>query len=270
MNQWVSYLIAFLFVSLGFVLAIIGKKRFSIDNSAFFASLIFAPMLAYLILFGRLSEFKGFGIELKLLEAAAAPVEILEVKTSTISPTSQSAKEVIAQSQLKAYFGIGSEVVILRAPKKQEEVGFREVFRVANQLYSSLLQGSLQFFVILDDSDQVLGYFEKDIFLDILRIEIEQVIRGKRNKYETEIAKEQLQQTQLWDIVSFPRLKAESWGLNTTIGAKTSKLDALKTMVQKDLSAIVVTDEGRKYKGIVKREDIVSDLLINLYSLVQK
>jgi len=51
-----------------------------------------------------------------------------------------------------------------------------------------------------------------------------------------------------------------------TIRINTSNQEALKIMREKNLDAIVVVDGQGKYKGIVKRNDIVSDLLLNLYT----
>lgn len=268
MTPLIPYIITFIFVVLGLLLAGAAKKWFSIDNGALFASLIFAPIVAYLILSGQLLEFKGFGLEAKFLEAAAKSVKTSPVKTTTISPTSDSIKDLTEKSKVKSFFGIGSEVVLLKVPENREKtkVSAREVFQVAHQIYPSLLQGIFQFLVVLDESDRVLGYFEKEFFFDILRIEIEQTIRGKRTEYQKERVEEQLQQTQLWDIVENPRMRAGTWGVKETIRINTSNLEALRTMREKNLCAIVVVDGQGKYKGIVKLNDIVSDLLLNLYT----
>ena len=93
---------------------------------------------------------------------------------------------------------------------------------------------------------------------------MEQSIRGKRTEFQKEMVKEQLQQTQLWDIVKFPKMRAESWGIRDTIPIKTSNIDALKIMRDKNLNAIVVVDGKGKYNGIVKRNDIVTDLLLKI------
>lgn len=269
MTTLVPYIITFIFIVLGLLLAGAAKKWFDIDNSALFASLIFAPIVAYLVLSGQLMEFKGFGLEAKFREAATKSVQTSPVKTTTISPTSDSIKDLTEKSMAKAFFSIGSEVVLLKVPKNREktEVGVREAFQVAHQIYPSLLQGIFQFLVVLDESDHVLGYFEKEFFSDILRIEIEQTIRGKRTVYQKERVEEQLQQTGLWDIVENPRMRADTWGVKETIRIDTSNLEALRTMREKNLRAIVVVDGQGKYKGIVNRNDIVSDLLSNLYKL---
>jgi len=268
MVSLIPYLITFVFIALGLFLAVIAKKYFSIDNSALFASLIFAPIVAYLVFSGQLSEFRGFGLEAKFREAAAQPVKTSNLRSTTISPTSGEVSELLEKSDLKAYFGIGSEVVIQKVLTNNDEnkIGFREVFQVAHKIYPSLLQGVFQFLIILDESERVLGYFEREFFLDILRIEIEQNIRGKRTGYQKEKVEEQLQQTQLWDIVEYPRKKAEAWGIQETISNTTTNLEALKIMREKNLKAIVVVDGDRKYSGIVKRNDIISDLLSSLYS----
>ena len=202
MAPYIPYFVTFIFVIIGLILAGIAKKAFSIDNGPLFASLIFAPIVAYLVLSGQLLEFKGFGIEAKFRDVAAQFVEIESPNIAIITPTSDSIKELSEKAKTNAFFGIGSEIVLLQTPinEEQKKFGFREVFQVAHQIYPSLLQGIFQFLIVLDESDRVLGYFGKEFFYDLLRIEMEQTIRGKRTEFQKEMVKEQLQQTQLWDI----------------------------------------------------------------------
>lgn len=267
MTSVIIYIITFGFVGVGLLLAGVAKKWFSIDNGPLFASLMFSPIIVYLVLSGQLLEFKGLGLEAKFREVATQRVKTTSLNTTTITLSSDSIPESTRRAEVRAFFGIGSEVVLLEADVSSTDrsIGVRDVFSVAHKIYPSLLQGNFQYLVILDESDRVLGYFRKEFFFDILRIEIEQTIRGRREAYQEARVEEQLQQTQLWDIVSNPRLRAETWGIKETVHVNTTTLEALQILTEVGLEAIVVVDGEGKYRGVVKRSDIVSDLVMNLF-----
>ena len=52
--------------------------------------------------------------------------------------------------------------------------------------------------------------------------------------------------------------------IKETILINTSNIEALKTMREKNLKAMVVVDGQGKYNGIVKRDVIVTDLLLKI------
>ncbi len=164
-------------------------------------------------------------------------------------------------------WGRGIEVVLIKTSPSElnEEELKKEVLKKARQIYPSLIQGTLQFVVIIDNFNRILGYFEKEFFYDLLRIEIEQILRGKREKYEIDKVIEQLQQTNLWSIVQYPKIKANDWGLKKTIRSSASNIEALKLIDKENQYAIVVVDDESRYNGIVKQNEIVSEIILNIF-----
>jgi hypothetical protein len=247
----------------GLGIAFICARYLKVNAGVLLVSALFAPAVLFLGLSGRLVEFKGLGLEAKFQEAAARPI----IPTS-VNPSSPSASAIEQLSGAKAYFGIGSQVVILEAPTADVPISRQRVLDVAVQIYPGLLQGNFELLVVLDSSKKVLGYFRREFFFDLFRIELEQTIRGARQKFDSERVGEQLEQTQLWDIVEYPRMRAESWGSKLFIPLNDSNARALVKLTSANQEAAVVVGAEGTYAGIVRRSDIVSELLTALTGTV--
>jgi hypothetical protein len=264
MNETTAALFSTLgFLLLGVLMALGSKHYLKLDSGAFLGGMMFAPILMFLAMSGRLVEFKGLGLEAKFQQAARQQVKPL-ASTKPVSRAAPSAKGIRDTSDLRSFFGIGSEVVIITAGREDKPVTRQAVIDVALQIYHGLLQGKFEILAVLDESDRLLGYFPRSSFLDLLRIEIEQTIRGDRKQFDSKRVGEQIEQTQLWDIVEYPRTRAERSGIKGTVRISDSNARALASLHAAKLPAMVVVDNEGKYAGIVRREDILSELVISL------
>ena len=243
----------------GLGIVFICARYLKINAGGLLVGALFAPAILYLGLSGRLVEFKGIGLEATFQQTAARPIAPTSVK-----PSSPSASEIQQRSGANAYLGIGSEVVLLEAPPADIPITRRRVLDVAVQIYPGLLQGNFALLVVVDSSNKVLGYFHREFFFDLLRIEVEQTIRGVRQQFDSKRVGEQLEQTQLWDIVEYPRMRAESWGSKLFIQTTDSNASALAKLTAANQETAVVVDAKGAYAGIVRRSDIVSTLLAAL------
>lgn len=250
-----------LIAGLGIVLICV--RYLKVDAGVLLVGALFAPAVLFLGLSGRLVEFKGLGLEAKFQQAAARPI----IPTS-VKPSSPSISEIQHRSGAKAYLGIGSQVVLLEAPSSDIPITRQRVIDVAVQLYPGLLQGNFDLLVVVDSSNKVLGYFHREFFFDLLRIELEQTIRGARQQFDSKRVGEQIEQTQLWDVVEYPRMRAESWGSKVFIQTTDSNAGALAKMTSANQEVAVVVDSNGAYAGIVRRKDIVSELLTALTGAV--
>jgi len=247
----------------GLGIVFICARYLKVDAGVLLVGALFAPAVLFLGLSGRLVEFKGLGLEAKFQQAAARPI----VPTS-VKPSSPSASAIQRRSGANAYLGIGSQVVLLEAPSADIPISRQRVLDVAVQIYPGLLQGNFEVLVIVDSSKKVLGYFRREFFFDLLRIELEQTIRGARQQFDSKRVGEQLEQTQLWDVVEYPRMRAESWGSKVFIPPTDSNASALAKLTLANQEAAVVADAKGAYAGIVRRSDIVSELLAALTGTV--
>lgn len=252
---------AFGFLFVGLLLVALCVRYFKIDSGAMLVGVLFAPILIFLAASGRLVEFKGLGVEAKFQQAANQPVK---PKAEKIRPLASSGKEIRDSNLVRRAFAIGIEVVLITAGQEDRAVTSDGVLDVAQQIYPGLLEGNFVALVVLDESERPLGYFPRSFFWDLLRIEILQTVRGKRTRFDSERVSEQLEQTQLWDIVATPRVRAEADGTKTTVRASASNAEALSVMTASHIPAVVVVDDAGKYAGIVRRDDIVSTLVAAL------
>lgn len=255
--DFASLLATAIALAVGLALAWWCSKRLKSDSGALLVAVLFAPTVLYLGLSGRLIEFKGLGVEAKFQSVAARAV----TPTGHIKPVSPSASAIHSVAQAKTLMGMGSQVVLLTAPAEDREIKAHQVNPVARSIYPGLLDGTFEMLVVLDSETKVLGYFHKQYFFDLLRIELEQVIRGDRSDYDYKRVYQQLEQTQLWDLVAYPKVRAENEGRQLKIQATTSNADALALLDASGTESAVVVDASGKYAGIVRRSDIVSALL---------
>ena len=244
-------------LAIGLALARWCNKSLKADSGALLVAVLFAPTLLYLGLSGRLVEFKGLGLEAKFQDVASRAV----TPKGQIRPVSSSASDIQSVAPAKTFMGIGSQVVILTAPTEDREVKAHHVNPVARSIYPGLLDGSFEMLVVIDKDSKVLGYFHRQYFFDLLRIELEQVIRGDRSDYDYKRVYQQLEQTQLWDLVAYPKVRAENEGRQLMLPSTTTNADALAKLDSAGSDSAVVIDSVGKYVGIVRRSDIVSALL---------
>jgi CBS domain-containing protein len=257
--NWVAFCITFIFSAVGLTAAWLAQKVLKIENSTLFGSLFFAPILAYFVFSGQISEVKGFGMEVKFREVATKKIEI---KAESILPALSGKKH----GELQSFFAGGSEVVVLNADKaeKYRENPLPLAFRIAEQISANLLQGKFELLVVVDDQDRLIGTFAKSWFMDIPSIPDVHVSRGHDRDFDQTDEKRirrNLSKTLLWDILLAPRERTKNWGSSVTIKETASQLETFRTLIQHRVEALPVVNAEGKYKGIIRQSDIAVALL---------
>lgn len=222
-------------------------------------------LFSILLIFRTTGPVESFKIGDSGLEAKFATVANMAIVPSSIIPLSGSAKEIQEISDAKAVLGIGAQVVILQQLRENATLSSNDVISVAHKISPGLLQGNFEVLVVIDRNMKVVGYFSREFFFDLLRIELEQTIRGERKSVRP--VKEQIEQTQLWDIVENPKMRAEDWGSKVFIKYNASNVDALGQLDSSNQEVGVVVAEDQTYAGIVRRSNIMAKMLIGLSSL---
>jgi hypothetical protein len=96
-KELMAILISLLFLVLGFLVVWLVKELVNIEGDAIYVTLIFIPVLVYVIISGRLIEFKGpGGLEARFTEAA----------TQSIKPSSETIETSVEDFQLVAKEGV--------------------------------------------------------------------------------------------------------------------------------------------------------------------
>lgn len=264
--SWFAFLMAILFLAIGFICAFFAHKVLKINNSALFSSLFFAPILAYMVFSGQIAEFKGFGIEAKLRDASKKKIEI---KVGTISNLLSGTN----YGELQSFLSGGSEVVLLNSNQasKHSKNPWRLAFSIAEQISVNLLQGKFELLVVVDGQRRVIGSFAKHWFMDIPSIPDVHVSRGNDKDFDQtdeKRIKSNLSKTLLWDILLKPLERTKEWGLTATISKSATQINALRELNRHSIDALPVVDGDGKYQGIVRRSDIETAILDPLMNVL--
>jgi hypothetical protein len=254
-----------LFLGIALLGVALASRVLKVDNSTVFGSLFFAPIIAYLVFSGQLSEFKGFGVEAKLREVGSSPIKLV---SGTIEPSLRGTKH----GEARTFLGGGSAVVVLDVDEatKYSADPLPLAFRVAEEISANLLQGQFELLVAVDRQGVLLGSLRKSWFLDILSIPDVHISRANDPDYEYSDKKrmrQHLGKTLLWDILLKPQERTKDWGLTASIRRSSTQIDALRELYRHRAEALPVVDTDGKYQGIVRRADLESALIEPLLSL---
>lgn len=239
-----AILISILFIALGFLAIWLSKTFLEAEGEVLFIFLLLAPILAYTIFSGRLTELKAGGVEAKFSDAGGQAVD---VGTETID-ASVNDMEMVAKGGVRE---LGQK---LNQINKSKPMLLTLVMGKRGYYYSPALVkyveglaqfASFKFVVILDQEGHFVASLTARAMLQILG--------------SPELG------TAFVDIVNDGRVDelTQYPGVMTRpISTKTTNLEALKEMTERNSEALVVVDTSKKLAGVVEREQILSKLLL--------
>jgi len=239
--------IAALFLVLGLLVAWLAKAVLKIEGDATFVSLMLFPLLIYLILSGKLEEFKGpGGWEAKFTKAAnetiSAASEKIELSTEDMQIIQ---KESIRYLERKKQELNEAQPIIMTM-----ELGKRDYYRrmvVLNYLETLSQFRNFKFVVFIDKEKRFVAYMPSWALKGVLKLDelgdnfIWLVNEGDRQR-----------------LLLFPGLVKE------TINTQSTNVEALREMMKQNVEALVVIDENYHLKGVVEREQILSRMMLSL------
>lgn len=240
--------------AIGMITARLGKKWLNLESSSLYISLFFSPIIFYLLLSGALNEFKGFGIEAKFREIALQKID----PNIRIHDSIAERKDDVRH----ALFGGGSNSAILKANTAtdlNDRDRLKLAFEVGEQISASIAQGSFELLILVNESNHVLGHFQRHWFIDLMSIPDIHASRGSDPKFDqtdTERIERNLRKTYLWEIIANPQERVDTWGSKQVLSTDTTYLDAYRVLTQESASAMPVIDSSSRYAGIVRAEDI--------------
>ena len=278
MSFWaaVGTSVGYLVVALIAVWAV--KRYLQVTETAVLASLLFLPLLLYLVFSGRLGEFKALGVEAKLVSASATAVgtDAIGKKGEGMGPAALlDTGDILggdapdANLEQAAFWAKAVHVVAIKASQWKNLSSDTHRVRamgVGVVIYHSLLAGSLKAVVILDDERRPLGVFDAAFFHDMLRVPID-VVAVPLEMQDFVMSPQQVralfQQTELWIILQNPAIRAENEGNKAWVSRRASRHEALSKMIEDRLEVLVITDDEGRYLGIVTRERLMGQLLLD-------
>jgi hypothetical protein len=242
-----AILFSLVFLVLGFLVVWIAKKVVNIEGDAIYITLIFIPVLVYVIISGRLTEFKGpGGIEARFSEAASQSVipssETVEPSVEEMQIMEKEGLRVLQQRKLEID---KTRPLIMTIILGKENYYVRRA--VIEYLKFLEQYPNFKFVVFLDKNNRFVAYMPSWAFTRVINLpelgdEFIQIINSGHTQ----------------DFYLFPGI------IKDTISTRSTNTEALQQMTKEHLEAIVVIDEDRKLKGVIEREQITSKLLLTL------
>ncbi len=160
-------------LAVGVALTSIATKVLPSVTAVVSGSLIVAPIVAFFVISGLVTDFSGFGITAKYAELSRMPATKL-----------LSAEEVAVVDKLAddpnymrdATFATCRPYYVLREdllPAVASDNFAKQAVLIPKAIYSSLLCGRLEAVVVLDKRGKVIGFFEPDFFGELVASRME-------------------------------------------------------------------------------------------------
>lgn len=235
----------FLFLGFGAVWAI--KFIVNVDKDSVFVSILFMPALVYLIVSGKLKEFKGpGGLEAKFSETAKESVSTVSEKIElSVQDTEIVKKDALYVLEQKRQDINESKPIIMTLTLGKSNYYKREAVLEYIETLSQFR--NFKFIVFLDKESHFAAYISSWTLKGLL----------KKVQLGDEFINV-INNGMLPDLLSFPGIIKE------TISTQTTNSEALKTMTKQNSEVLVVVDEKGFLCGVVEREQILSKMLLSL------
>ena len=241
-----NILASILFLSLGFLVVWFTAKYLNTVGDIVIMSLLFLPVLVYLIFSGRLSQLKAGGLEAKFLDITD---QSMEIASETITPLREDieivGKEGVKELQNRVPHLDESKPIILTL-----NLGTGGYY-VADKLllYIEVLSQypTFKFVVFMDKDNRFVAYIPSWAMLQILKIKHLGIDFVRR-----------LNDGDFRELRRYPGI------VTKTISTKSTNMDALREMTAQNLDALIVMDEERKIKGVVEKDQLLSKILLGM------
>jgi hypothetical protein len=229
-----------LFCALGFLAIWIAKSRVGMQQEAIFVAFLLLPLLVYVIVAGRLVEFKAFGTEAKFASVAQQSVEPV---SGSIQPSIEEI-EVVAKLGLtelqerKALLDESKPIILTLVLGRQDyHVISLEKYVDALSQYRSF-KGTV---ILKNDGSFLVYYPSRSLILNATsgHAFIENVKNNDENA-----------------LLNYPG------AIKRTVTKEASNIEALKEMTLQNADTLIVTNSDKKVAGVVERQQLISKLLL--------
>lgn len=230
-------------------------------------ALVILPFAAYLLMSGVVTDFQGFGIAARFDALSKKPVGDL-VKASDLTTLAVTDKLANDPNFLRdAFFQACRPYYILKEdllPSFDSPDFETQALSAAMAVRASMLCGSFRAIIVLDRRNKVIGFFEPELFSEILRIPLQQYESGVDENEDSKFSQgKRLLNTELGLVLKQPIGRAQSADArNLFLHESTSVVDALKALQAADVSVAPVTNSAGEFRGIVTRQQLVETLLL--------
>jgi hypothetical protein len=235
-------ILTLLFCSAGFFAIWIAKSRVGMQQEAVFVAFLLLPLIVYVIVAGRLVEFKAFGAEAKFVDLANQSVE---PASGTIQPSVEDieivAKQGMPELQKRKALLDETKPIILTLSLGNPDYQFSTL-----QKYVDVLAECPTFkgVVILNIDGTFAVYYPSRSLSTILR------------STEGLMFVEKIKSSKVDELRRYPG------SIKRTVTKQSSNLEALKEMTLQNADTLVVTNSDNKVSGVLERQQLISKLLL--------
>lgn len=246
----VAFGAALLFVVMGFAGIFVIAKVADVKDGTVLAVVLIVPAVIYMLLSGRVSDFKGpGGLELRLAKAAS--------ETIPLSHGDEQSASAVAFERVRAVHEGRKESFLARI----KDIAPEDPVVLTLTLGSGPIDGSaaadyakgltqfprFRFVAIVDEHERLVGYMSANAFRHMIESDIVDAQQLLNN----------IEQRNVDSLLQFPSI------FTTTLTPRTSVADALREMEDVGVPALLVTDRG-KIAGILERDRLANRLLLSL------
>ncbi len=238
-----------LFLVLGLAVVWVTKSLAGVDADAVLVSLLLIPVLVYMVVSGRLTEFKGpGGLEARFRDAAQSAPTIASEKIAAEDVRLQA----IAKGGRRSLLDAASHWTNDTVPALMTMTLGRATYSPQTLLeHLDMLSRfrNFKFVVFLDPDSRFVAYMPHWALRDLLAKPDPDVGLDFTNA---------VKQGRVADLLRYPSV------IKTTISTNSTNAEALRRMMDSNLEALVVVDEDSRVKGVVDREQVLSRLMLSL------
>lgn len=240
---------AVLFAVLGFAAIYVVSKVADVKDGAVLAVILVVPPLLYLMLSGRVNEFKGpAGLEVRLSAVAnqTIPVHGTDTAASTLAYEELRAVETgRRESFLRRIQDITpKEPVILTLTLGSDSINGEAAANYARGLTQF---PRFRFVAILDSAGHLISYMDERAFRHLVEADVIDAQELLNNIEHSNVGE----------------IRRSAGMISDTVTPGTNIADALREMERLRLNALLVTEHGQ-VRGIVERERLANALLLSL------
>jgi CBS domain-containing protein len=244
---------AVLFVALGFAAILLVAKVADVKDGTVLASLLILPALLYLLLSGRVSDLKGpGGLEVQLAKVANQTIPMAGHEQGSAALSYEEVRPVErgrAESFLDRVRNITpADPVVLTLTVGSGRIDGKAAADYARGLTQF---PRFRFVAVLNDDGSLISYMEESAFRHVIEADV----------VDAAVLLNNIEHKNLGAVRAFPGM------INTTVAPGASIADALRSMDNARISALLVSDDGH-IKGIVERDRLANALLLSLLDRV--
>lgn len=229
------------FIILGFSLTWVSLSIFKIHDEAFLIFIFVIPLILYLILWDKISEFSMFGISSKLISLSKQTIDKTIDNFQPIEIIKGSEEEFTAQMRLLPTEDTAKPMVLIVVVG---EISYnRQLLR--NYIQYFAIYPNFKYIIFTDDNHNFLGFLRINDFLGCFdQIEYSKIFSIINRNY-------------VEYVKNIPFIKTYSINFDSTV------LQTLKKLTFYNAECLAVVKNG-KFIGLIEREQIQSELLLKI------